>query len=126
MVKESGSLYFFKRLKWIINKVLKGMDWKGDILKIEIKEEISCEETQINIVCSHMDSSILKILAMLRSFDRKITGIKGGETYLLEAYEILYIDTADKKIATGYGRTDTSYYGKWRDCDCIKAVCASN
>ena len=90
-------MYFFKRLKWIINKVLKGMDWKGDILKIEIKEEISCEETQINIVCSHMDSSILKILAMLRSFDRKITGIKGGETYLLEAYEILYIDTADKK-----------------------------
>lgn len=73
------------------------MDWKGDILKIEIMEEVSCEETQIKIVCNHMDSSVLKILAMLRAFDRKITGIKGGETYLLEAGEILYIDTADKK-----------------------------
>lgn len=73
------------------------MDWKGDILKIEIMEEVSCEETQIKIVCDHMDSSVLKILAMLRAFDRKITGIKGGETYLLEAGEILYIDTADKK-----------------------------
>lgn len=66
-------------------------------MKIEIMEEISCEETQIKIVCSHMDSSILKILAMLQAFDRKITGIKGGETYLLEARDILYIDTADKK-----------------------------
>ncbi|MDE5864654.1 MAG: LytTR family transcriptional regulator [Lachnospiraceae bacterium] len=66
-------------------------------MKIEIKEDMSCEEPQIQIICHHMDSSVLKILAMLQAFDRKITGIKDGETYLLEADKILYIDVADKK-----------------------------
>lgn len=81
-------------------------------MKIEIKEDMSCEETQIQIVCHHMDSSILKMMAMLQVFDRKITGIKDGETHLLEADKILYIDTTDKK--TFFYTTDAVYETPFR------------
>lgn len=72
-------------------------DRKGDKLKIEIKEDTAFRDTVIQITCSQMDSRILKILAMLQVFNEKITGVQNGETYLLNAADILYIDTADKK-----------------------------
>lgn len=43
------------------------------------------------------DDEILKLIAMLRVLDCKLTGVKNHETYILEAAKILYIDTVDKK-----------------------------
>ena len=37
------------------------------------------------------------MVTMMHVYDSKITGIKNGETYILDAAKILYIDTVDKK-----------------------------
>ncbi len=37
------------------------------------------------------------MLALLRAFDQKITGVREGQTFILEARDILYADSVDKK-----------------------------
>lgn len=66
-------------------------------MKIIINEKSGIEETEIIINCKHTDRDIMNILAVLSAFDKKITGVKENQTFILEASEILYIDTADKK-----------------------------
>ena len=38
-----------------------------------------------------------ELLALLRGYDAKLTGRQGGETHILNAADVLYADTADKK-----------------------------
>ena len=66
-------------------------------MKISIEEGDGFQETEVVIRCKHTDAQILKMLATLRVFDQKITGFREGQTFLLEAGKILYIDTVDKK-----------------------------
>ena len=37
------------------------------------------------------------MLAVLNSFDQKLTGVKGGLTFILDVNEVLYCDSVDKK-----------------------------
>lgn len=66
-------------------------------MKIRIEEQSGLAETEIIIQCSRTDEQVLKMLAVLRVFDRKLTGTRNGQTFILDAGEILYIDTVDKK-----------------------------
>ena len=66
-------------------------------MKISIQEGPEFPETEVVIRCLRTDAQILKMLATLRVFDRKITGYREGQTFLLDAGNILYIDTADKR-----------------------------
>ena len=66
-------------------------------MKIKINESDDINETEVVINCRHADEHIQRICAGLRIFDKKITGITNGRTYLLNALEILYIDTVDRK-----------------------------
>lgn len=66
-------------------------------MKIVINETPIEEETEIIINCKKTNEQILKIIAMLHAFDKKITGIRENRTYILEAMNILYIDTVDKR-----------------------------
>lgn len=66
-------------------------------MKIQINEDGSLHDTEIIINCKQTDSEILKLIAMLRVMHCKLTGMKNQETYILEASQILYIDTVDKK-----------------------------
>lgn len=66
-------------------------------MKIEIQEDSALTETEVVIRCRHTDAQVLKMLASLRAYDQKITGTRDGQTYPLEAEDILYIDTVDKK-----------------------------
>ncbi len=65
-------------------------------MKIELIEDSFLEETQVLIRFPRVDERILGLIAVLRADDRKLTGVKKGETFLLNADEILYIDTVDK------------------------------
>ncbi|NLL75826.1 MAG: LytTR family transcriptional regulator [Clostridiales bacterium] len=49
----------------------------------------------------------MKIITMLHVYDKKLTGIKGGQIYILDASKILYIDTVDKKT---FLYTDSDVY----------------
>lgn len=69
----------------------------GSAVQIHIQECPELEETEITLRCRQTDEQVLRILALLRVFDRKLTGVREGETFLLDAAEVLYIDTADKR-----------------------------
>ena len=66
-------------------------------MKIVINENKSFAETEVIINCAETDDKILKMLAAIRAFDRKLTGTADGETRVLSSSEIIYIDTVDKK-----------------------------
>jgi len=66
-------------------------------LKINVNIDNRFTETEITINCGHMSEELEKVIATLRVLDLKITGTKNNQTYILEASNILYIDTVDKK-----------------------------
>jgi len=66
-------------------------------MKLSIEEREDIPETEVIVRCRRADPQILKMIATLRAFDRRITGLREGRTFLLDAGDILYIDTADKK-----------------------------
>lgn len=66
-------------------------------MNIRIQESAEAAETEVIITCRRADEQILKMISMLHAFDKKLTGVKDGETFLLDAASILYIDTVDKK-----------------------------
>jgi len=66
-------------------------------LKIVINEDATIEETEIIINCKKHDSEIFKMLAVLHSFEQKLTGTKDGRTFILEATDVMYCESVDKK-----------------------------
>jgi len=66
-------------------------------LKIVIQESDQIAETEIVISCQKADDQILRMVAALRAFDKKITGLLDSQTYLLTPGEILYCDAADRR-----------------------------
>lgn len=66
-------------------------------MHLNIMEDTSCTETEITIRCREADREVLAMAATLRAFEKKLTGEQGGETYLLDAADVLYADTVDKK-----------------------------
>lgn len=66
-------------------------------MKLSIEEREDLPETEVVIRCCRMDPQVLKMIATLRAFDQKLTGLRDGRTFLLDAKDVLYIDTADKK-----------------------------
>lgn len=78
-------------------------------MKITIQTDENIEDTEITITCRAMTAELEKIVATLRVLDRQVTARKGEETFLLDAADIYYIDTVDKKafIYTGTEVYDT-------------------
>ena len=66
-------------------------------MKIHINENPLLSETEITINCQKTDESIVNIISLLKIFNKKITGIKEGDMFILDVQKILYIDTVDKK-----------------------------
>lgn len=66
-------------------------------MKITLNQDASIRETEVIINCPQVDEDILRLVAMLRVYQKKLVGILDGERRLLDVKDILYIDTADKK-----------------------------
>lgn len=66
-------------------------------MKITIHTDENVQEMELSITCSHMTPRIEKLLAMVRMMEMQLTGIQDGETYLIDAGLVLYIDTVDKR-----------------------------
>ena len=66
-------------------------------MKIRIEEDASAEELEITIRCRQTNETVIRILEMLRITDRKLTGHRDGRTWLLDAEQIYYIDTVEKR-----------------------------
>ena len=66
-------------------------------MKIIVNEKESIEETEIIINCKTGDNEVFKMLAILRTFDKKLTGTISGQTFIIDASDVLYCDSVDKK-----------------------------
>lgn len=66
-------------------------------MKITLNQDPSYAETEVIINCADTDEDILRLVAMLRVYQKKLVGILDSERHLLDVKDILYIDTADKK-----------------------------
>lgn len=66
-------------------------------MKITLNQDPAFQETEVIINCPQADEEILRLVAMLRVYQKKLVGILDGERHLLDAKDILYIDKADKK-----------------------------
>lgn len=66
-------------------------------MKITLNQDPAYEETEVIINCPQADEDILRLVAMLRVYQKKLVGVRDGERHLLDVKDILYIDTTDKK-----------------------------
>ena len=64
-------------------------------MKITINEGFP--ETEITIDCPAATDEILKIVSILHSFDKKLTGTKDGQTHIIDIRDVLYFDSVDKR-----------------------------
>ena len=66
-------------------------------MKITINTDEQCTETEITVRCRVISEDIEKILAAVQMLDMKITGRKDGRQHIIEAGDILYIESTDKR-----------------------------
>jgi len=74
-------------------------------LKVSINIGDQFAETEITINCAVMSEELEKVIAALRVLDFKLTGTKNGQTFILDASQVLYVDTVDKRTFL-YTKTD--------------------
>ncbi len=66
-------------------------------MKITLNQDERYAETEVIINCARADEDILKLVASLRIYQKKLVGILDGEQHLLDTKDVLYIDTVDKR-----------------------------
>ena len=57
-------------------------------MKITINQDQSYSETEVIINCHQADEDILRLVAMLRIYQKKLVGILDGERHLLDVKDI--------------------------------------
>lgn len=65
-------------------------------MKITIDERATAQDIEVTIVCKRTDGRILDMVARLRMFDRKVTGSSEGRTRVVNAEDVLYVESVDK------------------------------
>jgi len=66
-------------------------------MKIVINTDSQYTMTEIVINCNRMSDDIEKMLAALRMLDLKLTGRKDGRQHIIEAADVMYIESTDKR-----------------------------
>lgn len=66
-------------------------------MRIILEEDPAWEEVEVTIRCKEVTPQVAGLVASLRRFDHRLTGEREGKTYLLEAGELLYIESVEKR-----------------------------
>lgn len=66
-------------------------------MRIILEEDPAWEEVEVTIRCKEVTPQVAGLVASLRRFDPRLTGEREGKTYLLEAGELLYIESVEKR-----------------------------
>ena len=70
---------------------------RSEGLRIILEEDPAWEEVEVTIRCKEVTPQVAGLVASLRRFDHRLTGEREGKTYLLEAGELLYIESVEKR-----------------------------
>lgn len=66
-------------------------------MQVKLLEDATLTDIEVTIRCPKVEGEALRLFALLGEDRRKLTGMREGETFLLEAGDILYIDTVDRR-----------------------------
>ncbi|MGL5353275.1 MAG: LytTR family DNA-binding domain-containing protein [Clostridium sp.] len=66
-------------------------------MKITINESPEFEDLEIIINCNCTNESLLKLISSIRAYDKKIKGTCDGNVFILDADEVFYFESVDKK-----------------------------
>ena len=87
---KSGNLVQLQLIRQKNSHIIKNM-------KITINTDSQYTDTEIVINCSRMSEDIEKMLSILRVYDLKLTGHKDGKQYIIEAKNVMYIESIEKR-----------------------------
>lgn len=65
-------------------------------MKIEIDVNANYDDLKVKIESPDLSPEVEKIISMLRMMDLQISGKKGGETYIIDATSILYVEAVER------------------------------
>lgn len=66
-------------------------------MRIKIDEQENLQEIVVTISCRKVDKEVSDIIKLLKMKSKTISGIKENEVILVKVFEILYIESVDKK-----------------------------
>ncbi len=78
-------------------------------MKITVEEHPGLAQTEVVIRCPRLDAGTTRLVELLQLSNARLTGEREGETCLLDAGQVLYIDTVDRGtfLYTGEGVYET-------------------
>lgn len=87
-------------------------------MKITIEEQEAAQDIEVTIVCVRADRRVLDIAARLRMLDRKVTGTADGCTHVLNAEDVLFIESVDTVLETSLRLYEMEE--RLADCDFLR------
>jgi len=66
-------------------------------MKIIIDIDENCAETEIRVRCASASGDIEKLVAAIRMLDTKLAGRRDGKRHVIDAAEVLYVESVDKR-----------------------------
>lgn len=82
------------------------------ILKIE--QDLTCDDVEVSIRYANMTKAVQRIISLLKSFDTQVKCSDNGIERLVNASEIFYVESVDKKtflyLEKNVYRTDLRLY----------------
>lgn len=66
-------------------------------MKIHIIQDDRSDEPEVTITCREITEDIQRAITAIRAINCTLTGVREGQTFILQPAEVVYIDTADKR-----------------------------
>lgn len=66
-------------------------------MKIVVEEDATLAEAEVTFRVPSIDSAVIDAVARLRLYDQKLTGLSDGAVHIVNAREVLYFESVDKK-----------------------------
>ena len=66
-------------------------------MKITINTDERYEEIELIVNCKRLSDDVLKLLTLVQEMDMKLTGRKEKREYILEAKDVIYIETIENR-----------------------------
>lgn len=66
-------------------------------MQVKLLEDAALTDVEVTIRCPRAEGEALRLFTLLNEDHHKLTGMREGETFLLDAGDVLYIDTVDRR-----------------------------
>ena len=64
---------------------------------MDVRIQEGCDDTEIVIKCPEATDEIKRIASLLQDSGQKLSGIKDGQTHLIEKSDVFYCESVDKR-----------------------------